>query len=253
MNWNKEIENISKWIKKYIQKSGTKGAVIGVSGGIDSAVSTYLCVKALGKENVLGISMSCFSSPDSRTDAIQLSENLKIKLLNVPIITIYNETLSTLNFKKTDKNYQLIQANLKARLRMVILYSYANSLNRLVIGTSNLSETKIGYFTKFGDGAADLEPIGSYYKTEVYSMAKLMPEIPESILIKEPSADLWDGQKDIDEIGMSYQELDQILKAIEEGNNRELDKIEINNLIKIQNMIKSSIHKNNIPPRYERT
>ena len=253
MDWNKEIENICIWIRNYVKNSGFKKVIIAISGGIDSAVMLWLCQKALGAENVLGIYMPCWSSDNMGRDAKLLSENLKTELLNFPIITIYNETLSTLNFKKTDKNYQLIQANLKARLRMVVLYSFSNSLNRLVVGTGNLSELKIGYATKGGDLLCDLEPIGGYYKTEIYSMAKLMPEIPKSIILKPPSADLWENQTDEQEIGMDYKTLDNILKAISEGNNRELDKVPIEKLANVQKMIKSSIHKNNIPPRYERT
>ena len=253
MDWNKEIENICNWIKNYIKKSGSKGVVIGISGGIDSAVTSVLCKKALGAENIISIYMSCWSSDDMGRDAKLLSENLNIKLINTPIITIYNETLSMLNFNKNDKKYQLIQANLKSRLRMTILYSYANKNNYLVAGTGNLSENKIGYCTKQGDHAVDLEPIGNYYKTEIYKMAKLMPEIPKSIILKPPSADLWENQTDEQEIGMDYKTLDNILKAISEGNNRELDKVPIEKLANVQKMIKSSIHKNNIPPRYERT
>ena len=252
MEWDKEIEDISKWIKNYIKNSGAKGCVIGISGGIDSAVVSCLCVKALSIKNVLGIYMPCYSAPNMGIDAKLLSKNLNIKFLTVPITTIYNETIDILNFNKNDKNYKITRANLKARIRMVILYSFANNLNYLVAGTGNKSELDIGYFTKFGDGAVDFEPIGDYYKTEIYKMAKLMPEIPKSILTKEPSADLWDGQTDEQEIGMSYKELDKILQSIEKGNNKELDKIDIEKLTRVQNMIRSSIHKNNIPPKYKR-
>ncbi len=252
MNWNKEIENICKWIKLYVQKSGTNGIAIGSSGGIDSSVVLWLCSKSIPKKNILSIYMPCYSSPDSGIDAKLLVKNLNINFIEIPIITIYNETLSVLNLKKENKNYNLAQANLKARIRMNILYSNSNILNFLVCGTSNKSELEIGYATKYGDLAVDIEPLANYFKTEIYKMAKLMPEIPESIKIKEPSADLWENQKDSDEIGFTYQELDPILKAIENGNNKQLDKIDIKKITKIQNMIKSSIHKNNMPPRYER-
>ncbi len=252
MNWNKEIENICKWIKNYVQKSGAKGIVIGLSGGIDSSITGYLCTKALSKENILSIYMPCYSSPDSGIDAKLLANNLKIKYIEIPIITIYNETLSVLNLKKENKNYNLIQANLKARIRMNVLYANSNALNYLVCGTGNKSELDISYFTKFGDGAVDIEPLGNYYKTEIYNMAKLMPEIPESIILKPPSADLWDSQTDEKELGFTYKFLDRTLKAIQSGDNKLLDQINIKKLNKIQNMIKSAIHKNNIPPRYER-
>ena len=237
--------------KKLYKKNRAKGVIIGCSGGIDSAVILWLCSNILPKK-IFYLYMPCYSSINSEQDAKLLSQNLNIAFLNIPIITIYNETLSVLKINKTDKNYNLIQANLKDRIRMNILYSYANKYSYLVCGTGNLSELKIGYATKGGDLCVDIEPIGNYYKTEIYRMVTHMPEIPKSIISKSPSADLYDNQTDENEIGMNYETLDPILKAIENGNNKELDKIDINKLIKIQNMIKSAIHKNNMPPRYER-
>ncbi len=252
MDWNKEIENICNWIKNYVKDSGAKGCIVGCSGGIDSSVILWLCSKALKTDNILGVYMPCYSSIDSKQDAEKLAKNLNIKLLNIPLITLYNESLEIFKINKKHKNYNLVQANLKARLRMITLRSYANLYNNLVIGTSNKSELKIGYATKGGDLCVDIEPLGNYYKTEIYSMAKLMPEIPESIKIKPPSADLWENQKDSDEIGFSYKELDPILRDLESKNSKQLDKIDIEKLSKIQKMIKSAIHKNNMPPRYER-
>jgi len=121
----------------------------------------------------------------------------------------------------------------------------------LVAGTGNLSELMIGYFTKFGDGGVDIEPIGNYYKTEVYEMAKYMPEIPENIKIKAPSANLWDGQTDEDEIGFSYAKLDEILRALNENNISKLDTLPIDEIEKVQKMIKQTAHKSKIPPRFE--
>ena len=247
----KEIGKISKWMKKYLDNSGCKGYVVGLSGGIDSAVVLSLCCKAVGKENVIAMSMPCNSSKDSEEDAQALTDNLGMVLIINPIENIYNLTLKNFSFKRDIENFNLIQGNLKARLRMVQLFVLANKLNYLVAGTSNKSEQSIFYGTKFGDMACDISPISHIYKTDIYKMAALMPEIPENILKKDPSADLWPGQKDTDEIGMSYEKLDQILKALEEKNSKELDKFNIEDIEKVQNRIKKGSHKGKMPVEYK--
>jgi NAD+ synthase len=249
MNYMQDIKKVSNWMKDYCEKAGTKGYVIGLSGGIDSAVIACLAVKAVGKENVIGVSLPCNSSVDMGEDAELLAKNLDISFKTVNLFDSYKEMIDRLKEAYKEEIQNLTQANLKARLRMTTLYAIANQNNMLVAGTGNLSELMIGYCTKFGDGAVDLEPIGNYYKSEVYLMAALMPEIPESIKTKAPSADLWSGQTDEAEIGMTYAELDTIL--INLGTRAE-DLLGGDKTDKVRNMIKKAEHKNNLPPRYKR-
>lgn len=250
--WQKQIDGISNWMREYLEGSGCKGFVVGLSGGIDSSLIYCLSIKAVGKKNVIGVIIPCYSSRDSVIDAGLLTRNYDKSFLYKPIEEAYNSiVLSTLEMPKNDNN-QLLKANIKARLRMIILYSIAGDTNFLVAGTGNLSELNVGYGTKFGDLACDIESIGNYYKTEIYEMAKLMPGIPKNILEKPPSADLWEGQKDEDELGMKYELLDKILYAIDEKGRTELDSFPTDKVKKVQKMIKNAIHKNNLPPRYIR-
>lgn len=250
VNYEKEIKKISKWMRQYSEKTQTNGFVIGLSGGIDSAIVSSLAVQAVGKEKVLGVNMPCVSSPDMATDAKELAANLNINFKVIDLFDSYKEIIDRLKeaYNKEIKN--ITQANIKARLRMTTLYAIANQNNMLVAGTGNLSELSVGYFTKFGDGGVDCEPIGNYYKTEVYEMAKLIKKIPIPILTKKPSADLWSGQTDEEEIGMSYKELDEILKKI--NNNESMIWKQGDKIHKIIRLVNSSKHKNNLPPRYER-
>ena len=245
MNIKKEIKNISDWMKEYLNKSGMNGFVIGLSGGLDSSVVACLAVKAIKKENVVGIIMPCYSNEQDAKDAETIANFLNINYYYWSIDYVYNM------ITRTDMNNSIALANLKSRLRMVYLYYYANNMNYLVAGTGNLSELQIGYATKFGDGGVDMEPIGNYYKTEVYEIAKEL-KIPEQIIKKAPSAGLWEDQTDEDEIGMTYKELDIILKAINKGESKLLDKFDIDKIEKVQHMIKKAKHKNALPPRYEK-
>ena len=246
-----EITNVSDWMKDYSKKAGTKGFVIGLSGGIDSSVMACLSVKAAGRENVIGVSLPIQTRKDMVIDAERLASNLCIKLVTINLEKTYNETIEAMLQGGIVIN-DIVQANVKARLRMTALYGVANSVNYLVAGTGNLSELMVGYCTKYGDGGVDVEPIGNYYKAEVYKLAELMPEIPNNVITKAPSADLWEGQTDEEELGMTYDELDEILKALASGNSSELDKIDIDRIAKVEKMIQSAKHKNKPPPRYIR-
>jgi NAD+ synthase len=260
IDYQKEIDNCSEWIGNYVRNNGMEGIVVGLSGGIDSSVICCLAVKAMGIENVKGVRLPCETRADMNTDAKELAENLGIQLLTVDLdgsfMGIVSELSETLNPESGSSDWSegistLTQANIKARLRMTALYAIANQSNYLVAGTGNKSELDVGYFTKFGDGGVDLEPLGNYYKGEVYKMAELMPEIPESIKTKAPSADLYQGQTDEQELGMSYPDLDDILKGIN-GDRKLLDRAEVLLLEKVQYMIRIARHKNNVPPRYLR-
>lgn len=194
------------FLKEQIQKAGFNKAVIGLSGGVDSAVSTFLAIEALGKENVLTIVMPYkTSSPKSLEDAQEL-----IKITGVPSIKV-DITPIVDNFQKIEPTMDKIRlGNVMARVRMIILYDFSAKIKALVIGTSNKTEILLGYGTVFGDTACAINPLGDLYKTQVWELAKEL-SIPQNIITKKPTADLWIGQTDEDELGFSYNDVDKLL------------------------------------------
>ncbi len=192
---------------------GDKSAVVGVSGGVDSAVVSSLLAKALPVDRIYGLIMpSNTNQPSDQTDAIALAKQLGIRALVIPIdpiVAVFQQASQNFAERKT-------LANLKARIRMCLLYGQANAAGGLVIGTGNKSELQTGYFTKYGDGGVDLLPLGNLYKTEVWELARAL-NIPEQIITKAPTAGLWPGQTDEAELGLSYQQLDKILEATARG------------------------------------
>ncbi len=190
--------------------TGCKGIVIGLSGGIDSAVAAAFCCRAVGPDNVLGLSLpSVVSNPVDLEDARALCQQLGMQHRTVSIDPMLAGYKTIPEFVETP----YLLGNLMARIRMGVLYYYANRDHRLVCGTSNRSEYMLGYCTKYGDNAADIQPLLHLYKTEVYVVAKELG-IPESIMTKVPSAGLWEGQSDEKEIGLSYAEIDAALRAL---------------------------------------
>jgi NAD+ synthase len=248
-----EINNISRWMKEYQEDSGTNGFVLGCSGGLDSSVCLSILKRSIPIENIIAVALPCNSNEDSLIDARKLTDNLGIRLEVINLENSFNSVLENLKSINTDSEEisNLVKGNISARLRMVQLYSIANQHNYLVLGTSNKSELMCGYGTKYGDLAIDCDIIGSYYKTQVYEMAKLMPEIPQSILDKAPSADLWPGQKDQDDLYFDYPTLDKILQRWESDNKKYIDYkdgITEEDFNRVSNMIKKAYHKNNMPP-----
>ncbi|MFH1536578.1 MAG: NAD+ synthase [Patescibacteria group bacterium] len=238
-DYNKIEKKIIKFIK---QKVGNKTAIIGLSGGIDSSLVAYLCVKALGKKKVYGISTPSASNIKEDTDYARLvAKNLKIKHSVVDIESIIKSFETKGKFFKK----KLPRANLTARIRMCCLYGKANEIDGVVIGTGNKSELKIGYFTKHGDGATDILPLGDLYKTEERGLAKYM-RLPDEIINKPPSPGLWPGQKDEDELGITYELLDQILEAID--SKKSLAKFSKNKVKLVKNRVEKNEHKVDLPP-----
>ncbi|WP_456397460.1 NAD+ synthase [Desulfurobacterium sp.] len=202
------VDVLTTFIKQEIEKAGFKKAVIGVSGGIDSALSSFLTVRALGKDNVILISMPYKESSKSSVEDARLVG----KVLGAEFYEIDITPQIDAYFKRFPEASKLRRGNKMARERMSILYDFAHDNNALVVGTSNKSELLIGYSTRWGDNAHDINPLGDLYKTQVWELARYIG-VPERIVQKKPSADLWPGQTDEGEIGFSYNLLDQILVA----------------------------------------
>lgn len=209
---NNKIQEIIDWLKDFNERTNSDGYVIGLSGGVDSALVAAMCERATpGK--TLAIVMPCYSDPKDAKDAYLVSENIGLKTIEVNLDNsfdvLYNEL--TAHTSKEDRG---AKANIKPRLRMITLYFYANIYNKLVIGTTNRDETYVGYSTKWGDGAADVMPITHLSKNEVYDFSRELG-IPESIISKTPTAGLWLNQTDEQEMGFSYKVLDDYLNGRE--------------------------------------
>jgi NAD+ synthase len=246
-DYRKVSKRIERFITNYLSKSSAKGLVIGLSGGLDSSVVLRLCVNALGPTRVLGIIIPSQVTPAEDTDhAIDLAKSLGIKYHNIDIAAMikkYEELLPV---------DERASGNLTARIRMSILYYHAAINGYLVAGTSDKSEIQIGYFTKFGDGAADIMPIADLYKTQVRALAKFL-DLPESIINKKSSPRLWGNHLAEDELGMDYEMIDQILyllidrKVKPKDVARRLD-ITTNQVNKIKEMMEKNSHKRNPAP-----
>lgn len=239
---------IEKFLAEKLRKVGAKGFVLGVSGGLDSAVCMRLCVRAVGEDKVLALLMPEDNSPEGDLkDSQELCELEGVKFKTIDITGPIDAYRKAIKGKVDRKSL----ANIKARSRMVVLYHFANSEGRLVVGTSNKSEILFGYFTKFGDGAADLEPIGDLYKTEVRELARRM-EIPSHIIKKAPSAGLWKGQTDEGEMGITYERLDAILLGIElglpEAKIAERAETSAKEVARIARTVRMTSHKRKFPP-----
>jgi NAD+ synthase len=221
MNLDIAQNKIIDFIQKEIKKACVSGAVIGISGGIDSALVATLSVQALGKDKVIGIHMpeSGLTPAQDSKDAKTLADWLGIEIRTIDISGIISAFMAVI--PESEATDLLTKGNLKARVRMALLYFHANQMNRMVIGTGNKTEILLGYYTKYGDGGVDIEPIGGLYKTEVWELSRSL-EIPESIVMKNPSAGLWAGQTDEAELGISYVKVDKVLKMLEEKKEPEL-------------------------------
>jgi len=228
MNSQKVAKQVKDFISKKVKAAGADGAILGISGGIDSAVVATLAVKALGKDKVFALIMPTgVTKPKDTHDAMTLANTLGIdsKMIALkPIIDAFRTTL---------KVEQRPLGNLMARIRMTLLYYHANQRNLLVLGTGNKTEIAVGYSTKWGDAACDLLPIGDLYKTEVRELARYL-KVPKSICDKAPSAGLWPGQTDEGEMGVTYEELDAMLES------GKLNK-------RVKKMVKASAHKREGP------
>ena len=250
----KTKDDIVKFVQNKVSEANADGLVVGLSGGIDSTLAAFLACEAVGKENVFGIVMPSTTTPtEDKLHGTTIAQLLGINYKEIAIDSILNEFLSVTQLEEN----KLAIGNLKARIRMSIIYFYANSKNYLVSGTGNKSEILIGYFTKYGDGACDIEPIGDLYKTDVYQLAKYL-EIPQEIIDKPPRAGLWNNQTDEDEIGMTYELLDKILyrfieKDIDANSIADELDIEVDDVNDIINRVNRNKHKSKVPESPKKT
>ncbi len=203
------IATIKNFIDTKLRQSGLKGYVVGLSGGIDSAVSASLATAAVGKGKMLALLMPYrTSSEHSTTDALELIDRLGIPYRRIdisPMIDAY--------FPEINEENRLRAGNKMARERMSILFDVAQEMDYLVLGTGNRTEICLGYTTWYGDAACSVNPIGELYKTEIRAIAKVL-DVPEAIITKPPTADLWAGQTDEGEIGVTYEQIDRLLKRL---------------------------------------
>ncbi len=235
-------KRIVLWIEKQVSQAQAKGVVLGLSGGLDSCVTAALAKEALGAKNVLGLLLPCHSQKQDSEDAKSFARKFKIKTKVVDLSGVYDNLIKVL--PSADR---MAQANLRPRLRMIVLYYFARKYRYLVCGTSNKSELMSGYFTKFGDGASDILPIGNLLKTQVRKLAQEL-NIPQGIIDKAPTAGLWPGQTDEGEMGITYLDLDDILSRLEQKRKQVLPAAKVS---RVKELIKVSTHKRCKPAAYK--
>lgn len=242
------ITFIKKFLAEKLAQSGLNGYVVGLSGGIDSSLSASLAVAAVGPEKVLGVIMPYrTSAAESRADALVIVGKLGIEQRSIDISPMIDSY-----FDQIDEPVRLRAGNKMARERMSILFDIAHETNRLVLGTGNRTEICLGYTTLFGDAACSVNPIGELYKTEVRQLALEM-NLPDAILTKPPSADLWVDQTDESEIGVTYKEIDAILTKIIDEQVTSLDALERagirrDHLERVVELLNGNSFKRELPP-----
>jgi NAD+ synthase len=247
-------DNVVAFVREQTSAAGTKSAVLGLSGGIDSTLTAHLAVEALGNENLHGLVMpGAVSSQEHMSDAELVAEMLEIPFDVVEINPLVDGFLDA--FPETEADREAV-GNLRARTRVVVSYLVANHEDSMVLGTGNRSEALVGYFTKYGDGAVDCHPIGNLYKQQVRQLARHVG-VPEEIVEKTPTAELWAGQTDEGELGIDYDTLDAILALSVDGplspaaTARELPDVEVAEIERVHAMVDRSAHKRAVPPSPE--
>lgn len=254
MDYNKLADEIAAWMCARLRDANAKGFVLGLSGGVDSAATAALCTRAVGDE-VLGVWMPCHSVPEDEMYARMVAQALGIELQTVDLCAAYDAFMAALEPSLPPARGQdalrlkMAGANLKPRLRMSALYYLAQSHNYLVAGTGNKPEIMVGFFTKYGDGGVDLEPMGDLFKHEVRQLARALG-VPQQIVERTPSPGLWPGQTDEGEMGITYAEIDAILAAWDAGREPDLPEASI---AKVRAMVERSAHKRALPPVFRVT
>jgi len=245
-------EKIAGWMREHVVAAGAQGLVVGLSGGIDSALVARLAQLAMPNA-VLGVLMPCHSDPQDERDAVKVAAHLSLPTVRVDLDAPYDNLTKAVKAAidmapasihrakpHDDLRSRVPLANMKPRLRMASLYFIANNLNFLVAGTGNQSELAIGYFTKYGDGGVDLLPLANLVKSEVRALARELG-IPDEIVDRTPTAGLWLGQTDESEMGFTYDELEQYLK-------HGPDTVAPALAMRIERLVRASEHKRHLPP-----
>lgn len=251
---SRRTDAIVEWLRERARQSSARGFVVGLSGGIDSAVVARLCQKAATGQ-VIGVLMPCHSDPRDEADALLVADHFQLPTIRVDLAASYDDLTATLDaalkaipqgqfpdaaHATADIKAKLPLVNVKPRLRMTTLYFVANTLNYLVAGTGNRSELTIGYFTKYGDGGVDLLPIGELLKSDVRAVARELG-VPAAIIEKAPSAGLWQGQTDEADMGFTYRDLENYLSTGAETVSPAL-------AMRIERLIRTSEHKRALAP-----
>ena len=251
---------LTEWIRARVHEAGARGVVLGMSGGLDSSIAAVLCKRAF-PDTTLGLILPCFSRQEDLEHARLVASVFRIETNEIeltPCFTLLHDRLQAAartarERAEAGEAIDLAAANLKPRLRMCCLYYFANSLHYLVVGTGNKSELAIGYFTKYGDGAVDILPLGDLLKTELRALAELLG-IPGEIIEKPPSAGLWEGQTDEGEIGVHYADLDRIIIALEQGETHAMScGSDPERVLRVKRMMEASRHKREHIPIFKRS
>ncbi|PGF15643.1 NAD(+) synthetase [Natrinema sp. CBA1119] len=249
----RQRDHITAFIRDRVDAAGADGVVLGLSGGIDSTLTGYLAVEALGAENVHGLVLpATVSSEGNMSDAELVAQDLEISYDVLEIEPIIDTILSTYPEAEGDRE---AVGNARARVRAVLNYLVANHESRLVLGTGNRSEAAVGYFTKYGDGAVDCHPIGNLYKGQVRQLARHVG-VSEELAAKTATAELWADQTDEGELGISYETLDDILATHIDGPlsvaaTCRLLEVDEETVERVRGMYERSEHKRNAPPAPE--
>ncbi|CEK32052.1 NH3-dependent NAD() synthetase [[Clostridium] sordellii] len=245
-----KIDKTVEWLREKVKESHTNGLVVGVSGGIDSAVVAYLIKKAFPNDS-MGVIMSIKSNPQDRVDALKVINGCNINYLDLDLTaeqtSIYKKVSNGLKEQNlyNSANDKMSDANLRARIRMSTVYTVANNMGYLVVGTDNAAEIHTGYFTKYGDGGVDLIPLANLTKREVYEWAKVLG-VHEDIINKAPSAGLWEGQTDENEMGTTYDMID----AIVEGRINDVPKKDQDIIARLHRISEHKRHTAAAPPKF---
>lgn len=241
-----QLRVVETFIRDTFQRAGAEAAFVALSGGLDSSVTAALCARAIGKERVRCLFLrDNVSEEEDLRDAEAVASRLGVTLEVVdisPVVSAFRETL-----RLEDPR---VLGNVRARCRMIVTYAYSNRHNGLVVGTGNKSEILVGYFTKYGDGGVDILPIGDLYKTQVREAARRLG-IPDAIIEKVPSARLWPGQTDEEELGISYDDLDRILLGLElwlpVEDIAQRTGLSMEQVLRVEGMVASAVHKRRMP------
>lgn len=241
----KYAQSIVKWLKERVESAGANGLVVGLSGGVDSAVVGALIKKAYG-DRAKGLILPCYSSEQDVEHGKKVADAIGLSADVLDLTEMHHSMMKGFDFQNMEdedaerhaKAFRASDSNLRARLRMSALYAYANYHGYLTVGTDNAAELHIGYFTKYGDGGVDLLPIAQLLKCEVFHMARML-RVPREVTYKAPSAGLWEGQTDEGEIGVRYDEIDRVLMG---------EKVDSNSSAIIDQLHAKSEHKRNTPP-----